>query len=167
MYIRIVVINLVGIDIMCYAAINCNNFLGVGMVRDPCPKCDGLSWYEKENKDIIQRCLCGYLAFVQTEKNGVYIKHVQPKTQVVLPRKGSKLLKCLGAIVSLSPSHVTTGDVSERSGFTTSKTASYLMLLEHKGLVLKILHRRGYVGGSTWEVTSRAVTLYNFKIKEV
>lgn len=142
-----------------------NDLIGDGML-EICPHCtQRQAHYEVEGDNtLLIKCLCGYLAVLYDDKDTVIVNHVLSKTKSELPRKGSKLSKCLGAVASQYPDNVKTDAVSKLTKDTTSGAASKLMVLQHKGLVEKINSLRGVAGGSTWALTNRGINHLNLPI---
>jgi predicted Rossmann fold nucleotide-binding protein DprA/Smf involved in DNA uptake len=115
-----------------------------------CPKCGGVSWYERFENDIVQKCLCGLHRFVYEEKDGILIKRKLKVNKVALPHKDSKLFATLAVLAAYYPQQMNTRDISNVTGHTVTETASELLVLDHKGLVERLEERRGIPGGSIW-----------------
>ena len=143
--------------------INTVDLTGSDMTLEVCPHCTHRqAHYEIEDEiKLIIKCVCGYVKVVYDENEDKIIKHVLSKKKSELPRKGSKLSKCLGVVASVYPNNIKTGTVSTISGDTTSGAASKLMVLQHKGLIEKENSLRGVAGGSTWFLTNRAIEYLN------
>lgn len=125
-----------------------------------CPKCSGFAWYEVQSKELVLRCLCGYYQVVYTElQHGATITRVQKAEEVSLPRKGTRMASCLGVVARANGSAISTKEVSLQTGYTSSDAATYLMVLQHRGLVLKVTNGKGKTGGSSWQLTHRAVRM--------
>jgi len=122
-----------------------------------CPHCtQRQAHYEVEDDTkLLIRCVCGYHKVLFDESIDKPIMHVLPKRKTEVPRKGSKLSKCLGVVASVYPKSIKTSKVAELSLDTSSGAASKLMVLQHKGLIEKINSMRGVAGGSTWILTNR------------
>lgn len=123
------------------------------IAKEPCPHCGGLSWYEREGREVWQRCVCGLLKLVISENDGVVVIHTLPGSKITMPRRGSALSLCLGMLISIHPTRATTRDVSSRMGCDSPDIANRLMVLMHKGLVDRVEARRGLPGGSTWKLS--------------
>ena len=122
-----------------------------------CPKCSGRSWLEETGDDIWQRCLCGLHKLVFTRlESGMTVTCVEPVQQNSLPRRGTKLAKCLGCLAGLEVG--STADVAARMKQSTSETASQLTVLMAKGLVSRREEKKGTKGGSLWELSPDAKT---------
>lgn len=136
------------------------------MAGEICPKCTSRNArYAVEDKDLVLRCLCGYLEFVYSEKGGGAILHVQTEAKMELPRQGTKLSKCLGLVAGQWPSNVKTVEVAELSGNNNGDTSTQLMVLMHKGLIEKVIDGKGISGGSTWRLTNRAIRHFNLSTR--
>lgn len=128
-----------------------------------CPKCGSNSArYEVTKQDVYLRCLCGLCKLVATTVQTMTIEHVDAGDEVSLPRRDTKLWKCLVVLHSLR--QATTQEITESlnalgNDFTASDVASQLTVLRYKGLVMNLNKLRGKAGGSTWEVASAAKTL--------
>ena len=129
---------------------------GEGM-KIECPKCGSQSAVLiREGKDIIIKCLCGLDKLVASEHEAITIAHNEIEEDIQLPRKGTKLAKCLGAAYTLSPA--TTAEITEElnnrgNNWSSDEVASFLTVLRYKGLVDVVTYRKGVAGGSTWEIT--------------
>lgn len=135
------------------------------MARHLCPKCNRLqAWYHVEKNDLVQKCLCGYYKVVYTEyDDGQTYTQVLPANQVNMPKNGTRLSLCLGALIGFPGHQGTTGDVADRLNLTTPNVATVMMVLQHKGLVTKLEDNRGKTGGSVWKVTKRALEVKRFQ----
>ncbi len=122
-----------------------------------CPKCGGFSWFDTEGQNVVHKCTCGYLKFVEVTKEGIKVIKYDPPTISNLPRRGTKLSKCLGVLLTNPKEPLTTQEAADRLREPTNDTSSRMMALSHKGLVVKVIDGRGRVGGSTWKVTDEAV----------
>lgn len=71
----------------------------------PCPKCRSKVTRIDviDDREIIQSCVCGYnKVMFTTLKDGVQIEHMDMgEGSILLPRQGSKLSMCLGALASI------------------------------------------------------------------
>lgn len=138
------------------------------MLKIECPKCNAkLTWFESTEHDLIHRCQCGYRRIILTTYEDVEILHKDAGEDVKLPSVGTKLWQTLSV---LSVERVaTSGELTTRINkmgeeFTVSEVSSYLTMLRARGLVETLVVRRGFAGGSTWQLTSIAKRL--LKIKE-
>ena len=128
--------------------------------RAPCPKCGGLSWLEREGVTVIQRCLCGLCKPLMHTDGAITVMHTAVAApDIVLPQKGTKTRACLSAVAREHPAPVSTGEVSETASLQGKETASLLVTLMARGLLERVLERRGLRGGSTWKLTLTAVAL--------
>jgi hypothetical protein len=112
-----------------------------------------LSWYEKIDADIVQKCLCGLHRFVYVLRDGIMTKHRIPRAEVTLPVKGTKIHETLMVLAGAYPYPLSVKAISKNQGHTMADTASELMVLDHRGLADKIEERRGLHGGSIWELS--------------
>ena len=132
-----------------------------------CPKCYSPSAVLiKEGKRIVIKCLCGIEKEVGSEHGEITIAHNEIEENIQLPRKDTKLLKCLGAMATLSPA--STAEVTEElqnrgEDWSADEVASFLTVLRYKGLVEVVNYRKGISGGSTWELTDVAEELMHRK----
>lgn len=127
-----------------------------------CPKCGGRNtWLEFEEQDVIQRCLCGLLKYIVhvTEDGQTIMRAAVRPVQVTLPAKGTKIHRCLIAVLGRHPTEIHTGEVARDSGLHNKETSALLVALLARGLVQRIKERRGLVDGSTWKLTVRAESL--------
>lgn len=124
-----------------------------------CPKCSSRGiWVEEDGVDTWLRCVCGFLLVVETKlEGGMLAFHSKAPTKDNLPRRGTKLSKCLGALALYRPT--TTGDIAIKLDQDSSDTASQLTVLQAKGLVVRLKERRGISGGSTWDLSPYASKL--------
>ena len=127
-------------------------------MRVDCPKCGSTSaWYAKDRYDVTLRCLCGYNKVVATLLEDILIEHIDNGDEVSLPKRTSKLWKCLAVLATIHPA--STSEIviaindTQDPPFTTKEVASQLTVLRYKGLVTVVSDRRGVVGGSTWSLT--------------
>lgn len=127
-------------------------------VQRKCPKCSGLARLCAEGDVVVLRCyLCGLTKFVEEYKDGVVIYRADKVTSSGLPKRGTKLHKCLTRMGSYES--VTTAFISDLLGQSTSDTSSQLAVLKSKGLVEQLNSNRGVSGGSSWRVTRAAMKL--------
>jgi hypothetical protein len=126
----------------------------VGLLH--CPKCRGLLWLEDLDREVVLKCLCGFLKFVEISvPSGGTITHKEGRSPEWLPRKGTKLHRCL--MVVFAEGVVKTAEVASRLQQSSSETATQLAVLcKVKGLVRVTENRRGLPGGSVWELTDLA-----------
>lgn len=137
------------------------NKLDDPMALHQCPKCTRIqARYTVERQvDLVMSCTCGFRKVMYTEhQNGMSTTHVLPQNKVNMPRAGSKLSKCLNALVSFDRYQATTEMVAARIEGDKLDIASQLMVLQNKGLIDKINDNRGKGGGSLWRLTDRAST---------
>jgi chorismate synthase len=80
-------------------------------------------------------------------------------TKDTLPRRGTKLSITLGALAGVDKG--TTRQIADRTGQSSNDTASQLTVLQGRGLVERMNHKRGVEGGSTWMLTILASKLLN------
>ncbi|KKN66396.1 hypothetical protein LCGC14_0472180 [marine sediment metagenome] len=129
----------------------------------PCPKCGERSWFEDDDADVIQRCMCGLRKIVRTQQGDQTIVHLPNPKLVVLPKKDTKISKCLGILASYYPRLLSTGEMARLTGFSTINASTHLILLRQRGLVDLVNNKRGRAGGSQWGLTMKAVELLNLK----
>lgn len=130
-----------------------------------CPKCQSATAHiEAEDTDIWIRCFCGYRKVIHTTLDSTMsIEHIDMEGKVTIPKKGSKLLECLAALVTLGKA--STADIhdliSNRNGstMTPAEVATFLTILRYRGLVQVVVLRKGISGGSIWEPTEEALEL--------
>jgi len=122
----------------------------------PCPKCGSMSWFEYDGDGVMQRCLCGYLRFMEVTKGGIKITHKVKATEIIIPAAGTKLSKCLGVIIAHHPDPVQTVVVANAIGGTAAELSPHLMVLEYRGLLSRDSNGRGMKGGSYWRLTTKA-----------
>lgn len=120
-----------------------------------CPKCNGLARLCAEGDVVVLKCfLCGFIKFVEEYRDGMVIYRSEKPTNETLPRRGTKLHKCLSRMGAYET--VTTAFVSELLGQSTSDTSSQLAVLKSKGLVDQLNSNRGVSGGSSWQMSAAA-----------
>lgn len=125
-----------------------------------CPRCQSpATWYEREWDDILLRCVCGLRKLVYSKRGSVEVHHKTPRSEVRLPRKGSKLQKSLTEIVRNHPGAMNTQEVATQVGDGSAEVASRLMILCNKGLIVKVKEGRGSRGGSTWRLSQACTKL--------
>ena len=124
-----------------------------------CPKCGSLSWFEKNGDDVIHRCLCGFHKVVYTKQGCITMIHRPKSKHVMLPRAGTKISKCLSALAKYHPRELSTAEVAVIINFKRDEVASHLMLLMQRGLIERVVNKRGKSGGSHWELSVRAQKL--------
>lgn len=128
----------------------------------PCPKCGSTATRLEvhDDRDVMLECRCGYCKpMATTLEGGILITHlVIEDGGVQLPRGGSKLMECLGALASLK--EATTAQIAatltSRGSWVYDEVASFLTILKHRGLVRVLAPGKGLQGGSTWGLTSEA-----------
>lgn len=132
-------------------------------IRVQCPKCysEG-AWYQHDNRDIWLRCLCGYCKVVETTQDSIVITHPDVGADISLPRRDSKLYRCLAMLIGLR--EATTAQIASQLGVSeaqqsNSDIASQLTVLRYKGFVEVVTGRKGAPGGSTWKPTEIAMRL--------
>ena len=129
----------------------------VQTTRD-CPKCKGLARLCTEGDVVVLKCmLCGYLKFVEEYRDGVLIMRSEKPTIEGLPKKGTKLHKCLTRLGAYE--QATTAFLSSILSQSTSDTSSQLAVLKSKGLVDQLNSNRGVSGGSSWKMSRSAKKL--------
>ncbi len=131
--------------------------------KEACPHCGGFSWYEENDIEVVQRCVCGYLGYIVQKTKDAVIVRVLPENKVRLPRAGTRLSRCLGYVAGMHPGEVTTKDVAEYTEVSLSDIAGQLMVLRHRGFIEITKEGRGVPGGSTWKLTHRAIKKLNLK----
>lgn len=114
-----------------------------------------MSFIRSEGRDLIHWCPhCGYLAYVEkVTPDGMIICTKAKTPEEVLPKPGTKLMRCLGLLAAYR--ELTTAEVAEKMKQTTSLTSSQLTVLQAKGLIEKKNQLKGVTGGSTWGVLSQ------------
>ncbi len=123
----------------------------------PCPKCRGKTWLEQYDDDIVLRCLCGLYQYIQRRINGVTVYTAAVKqSDVVLPRRSTKIYMCFASIGRKFPRPTMTADVARDTKLNSKETAALLIALQARGLIKRHSERRGIVGGSEWLPTTVA-----------
>jgi len=107
---------------------------------------------EIEDREVVIRCLCGFLKIVEEIRDGMVITRTEHPTLHSLPRTGTKLSKCLGALYVYSPQ--STGELAVKLDQTNNETAVQLTVLQTKGLAVKVTQGKGIPGGSVWDMSS-------------
>lgn len=130
-------------------------------MKTSCPKCKSPNaWYLLEDKEVLLRCLCGFYKIVASRYGETLIEHIEPRSQVSLPRRETKLWDCLMTLVALEPASTKdiTQSLNDRGVLrqTSSDIASQLTVLRYKGLVEVTINKKGHSGGSTWQCTIAA-----------
>ena len=134
------------------------------IINTICPKCTSIqAHYLVEDDELILKCLCGFYKVLYSERYGRSVIHVVKEDVVSIPKAGTKLSKCLGALAKYHPAIVSTGDIARDLEVPGGVAASRLMVLQHKGLIEVVVCGRGKVGGSTWKLTTRAVIYLNLE----
>lgn len=124
-----------------------------------CPRCNSISWLKVIDNAVIHECkLCGHHKVVEEVRNGMVIYRSTSPREIALPRKGTKLMKCLAVLLM---GDMTTGVVAEYTHQSNSDTASQLTVLQAKGLVHCLIKNKGVQGGSNWSLTATARKLLN------
>ena len=132
-------------------------------MADLCPKCNGLTWYEEDYGAVVQRCLCGLTNYIGMAREGEPSPPPrEPKSR--LPRQGSKLHRCLTAVLGHPPGGVSTTEVARESGCSKAAAAAQLMVLLDRGLVQKFEERRGRRGGSLWGASEGVTELLAMEV---
>lgn len=126
------------------------------MLRRSCPKClSKVTWYQElENGDWFHRCLCGYSKIVYSHVYGAIGEIKQPKLK--LPKEGTRLWQCLQIAAKHYPKAVYTGEAANELRWESCKTATFMSVLQSRGLLEKDDEARGKVGGSSWRLTESA-----------
>lgn len=130
-----------------------------------CPKCGSMSARITEDYSAYSlKCLCGLNQLLQSKyADGSTVDHIDIEDKVSLPKKGTKLMNALGALVAIEPA--TTGEIAELVNTnvplqqSNSDVASQLTILRYKGLCDVVEYKRGITGGSVWKVTDKAKRL--------
>jgi len=136
------------------------------VVNLPCPKCGGHSWIEEQsNGDLAQRCMCGLMIFLEQDAgDGVTLQRRAVKQdQVQLPQKGTKIHRCLSAVVYAYPETIMTSGIASFAELQSKETASLVVALMARGLVERVQERRGLAGGSIWTLTHATKKLIGIK----
>lgn len=130
-----------------------------------CPHCTNKQarYNVEDDVRLIMYCTCGYNKIVYDDSIDNTVMHVLTKRKSELPRRGSKISLCLGAVASIHPNRIQTQKVAQITGDTVSGAGTKLMVLQHKGLVEKYRSLRGIAGGSSWFLTNRALEYLNIK----
>jgi hypothetical protein len=130
----------------------------------PCPKCRGVTWLETVHEDIVQRCLCGLHRYIQRKIDGIMVyTAVVKQSDVVLPRRGTKIYRCFSAIGRKYPKVIMTADVARNTGLNNKEAAALLIALQARGLIQRASERRGIVGGSEWRLTTVAESFFRIR----
>lgn len=129
----------------------------------PCPKCGDPSWFVQVEEDLVQRCLCGVHRIVRTTVEGLVIVHRPRPKDVMLPKEGTKIQRCLKALHNYHPRHISTLQVALVTVLESADVSMHLTLLMQRGLIDRVEIKRGKAGGSTWQLTTRAMALLNIK----
>lgn len=127
-----------------------------------CPKCGSASARMAEDHSCyFMKCMCGLNQLVRSKyADGSVVDHIDIDDKVSLPKKGTKLMNALGALVAIEPA--TTGDIAELVSInvidklSNSDVASQLTILRYKGLCDVVEYKRGIIGGSVWKTTDKA-----------
>jgi len=130
----------------------------------PCPKCGAKTTrIEEVDRELVQRCTCGLTAWLERSLANGTVAHraVTRLADTTLPRKASKLYRCLLAVSESYPESTTTALVCKFTGFHMKEVSSMMLALMGRGLITRLEIRRGLVGGSVWALTVRAKSLLN------
>lgn len=121
-----------------------------------CPKCGSrFTRLDQEGQHIVQVCVCGlrrYLSYVTRHGHEVTHRAVT-LAAVTLPAKGSKRYRCLMAVRSGFPGTVTTEYVMRRVRLTSKEASAFMVALMVRGLIDRVLRRKGFPGGSSWRLS--------------
>ncbi len=120
-----------------------------------CGRCGHRMWLEIHHQTDWGKCVCGNLIPLDTEQEGIRIHHQEAGENVRLPRTGTLLAICLGALAGATMAD--TERLATLLEQDTSSTASQLGVLRKKGLVKAVTDRRGSRGGSMWVLTAEAI----------
>jgi hypothetical protein len=121
------------------------------VIKRTCPKCGGLSWVELCERRPVQKCLCGLFIWLDPETG----RRPLPKVREVplnIPRTDTKLACCLTAVRDIHPNTVNTEGVCRLTGLGSKETAAML-----RGLLIRVIKRRGTLGGSEWTLSQGVV----------
>lgn len=131
-----------------------------------CPKCKRMGWLEAtDESELVHRCLCGLHKVLYTEYKKMILCTVEVVEPKSIPRQGSLIERCMRVIIGRWPNAVTSEEVYRSISLkgvevSRSDVSTRLMILQHKGLIEKIVNGKGKVGGSVWEVTEHGANLY-------
>lgn len=126
--------------------------------------------FQKTAYDLMQLCTCGYQKVVFTlllDSDDMVASQRAIPVAVRLPRCGTHLRLTLLVVECLqeaSTAEVTLRLTDLRGVYSSSDVASYLAILRSKKLVRTPIVRRGMVGGSTWTLTSLALSLLGLPV---
>lgn len=149
------------------------NLLWGQVMKYKCTKCgNDNGWLELQDEImLVHRCLCGLNKVLYTESKGIRTLSIsiEPPPHQLL-KKGTMVEQCMRVMLQSWPDALTTEKVFRvitvdvGLSATRSDISTRLMLLQHKGLIEKVLCGKGKVGGSTWEITEYGETVYNLGV---
>lgn len=121
-----------------------------------CPRCRGWSWVELLDRRPVQRCLCGFLVWLDTEPDRLLTPKVR-EVEIKVPTVGTKISYCLLAVRDRHPKELSTDEVCGITGYGRKEVAAMLSTLKDKGLVARTIKRRGTLGGSIWTLGENVI----------
>ena len=95
--------------------------------------------------------ICGNYQVVERIIGNIVVTHTPKSTEIVLPKRGTKLSKTLGTLASSYPAY--TSEIASMTRQGVNETTSQLSALVSRGLVTKVEQGRGNKGGSSWALT--------------
>ena len=130
------------------------------MVKKGCPRCGQFSWLLLDGDVVIQRCLCGLRKPIATlGKDGELKEYVYArKRSQKLPKPATKLGKCFAVLVQKYPEPLKTTVISGVIRESAGDTASQLLVLMNRGLILRLVPGRGKRGGSVWGLSETVIS---------
>ena len=113
----------------------------------------------------MQKCLCGMIVWLERKLDGgiTTSQRAIRQEEVQLPQGGTKIHRCLMAIVERYPTTPKTAEIAEHTGLQSKETASLVVALMARGLVNRVEERRGLKGGSVWELSHVTKKLLGIK----
>lgn len=137
------------------------------ITRAKCPKCSGVAYYKCVMEvDLVLHCLCGYYAVVYTEAGNITTSNVLSDIPKDMPRPDSNIGKCMTAVLNNYPDDVTSEQVYIKvmKSMCRSSVSTNLMLLQGRGILVKIKSNKGKAGGSVWGISDYGKKMYNIEI---
>ena len=115
---------------------------------------------EFQDRDLIQRCVCGLRRYLRRSVEGLTVMTAAvPQQEARLPAQNTKIYRCLLAVSQCWPHTILTLEVAAAAKLNGKETSALMAVLSARGLVERIEERRGLVGGSIWHLTKVAAVL--------
>lgn len=127
---------------------------------EKCPKCAGIANYITEDDIFLLSCMCGWRQYLEFTEGKVTVYNRVIKSDIQLPKTGTKLSRILNLLVSRHPDTISTGLIAATTQESVNDVGSRLMVLYNRQLTERVTHGKGIPGGSTWVLSTQGALLF-------